>query len=152
MIRRVLTIGGLASVGLMLLIQFVPYGRAHNNPHVTQAARFTDLGGEQLMRQSCGDCHTNLTSWRWYSNIAPASWLVTNDVDGGRSNLNFSEWNKPQPELREVLEIIDGGEMPPLQYTLIHPGAKLSDSEKRLLRAALTTLYASDSPPIKRGD
>lgn len=149
--RRVAKIGGLAAIAAFVLIQLVPYGRAHDNPSETRAVRFATADGRQLMIGSCGDCHTNLTTWRWYSNIAPVSWLVAKDVDGGRSELNFSEWDKPQPELSELLETIDDGGMPPLQYTLPHPSAKLSDNEKLRLKAALTELYKRDPPRIELG-
>jgi hypothetical protein len=26
------------------------------------------------------DCHSNLTKWPWYSNVAPISWLVQKDA------------------------------------------------------------------------
>ena len=138
-----------AAIAALLLIQLVPYGRAHDNPPVSQAAKFPTPGGEQLMTQHCGDCHSNLTDWRWYSNIAPASWLVTNDVNGGREHLNFSEWNKPQPPLDEVLHAIEGGDMPPLKYTLPHPNARLDAQSKKRLIAAITALYAKDPPTIR---
>lgn len=150
MVRKVLTYGTLVVVGGLLLIQLVPYGRAHDNPPVTQAAQLSPQG-QQIVDTSCADCHSNLTDWRWYSNVAPASWLVTNDVDEGRSILNFSEWNTPQPPLEELLEVVSEGEMPPLKYTLPHPSAKLSDSEKQQLRRAFTELYATDPPPIRPG-
>jgi len=141
-----LIIGGVA---VFLLIQLVPYGRAHDNPPVTEAAKFPTHQGEDLMRQSCGDCHTNLTDWRWYSNIAPASWLVTSDVNGGREHLNFSEWNKPQPPLHELIHRIQSGDMPPLKYTIPHPKAKLSSAEKKQLILDLTALYKVDPPKIR---
>lgn len=149
--KRIVKFVLLGAVALFLLIQLVPYGRAHDNPPVTQAAKFPTPQGQQLMTQSCGDCHSNLTTWRWYSNIAPASWLVTQDVNGGRENLNFSEWNKPQPAVDELIEQIQGGGMPPLKYTLPHPSAKLSSTEKQALIADLKALYKKDPPPIKPG-
>lgn len=148
--NRKVKLGGLAAMALFVLIQLVPYGRAHNNPPETQPVKFATADARQLMTRSCGDCHTNLTNWRWYSNIAPISWLVTKDIDGGRSNLNFSEWDKPQTELSDLLEKVDGG-MPPIQYTLPHPSAKLSDNEKLRLKTALTELYKRDPPTIKKG-
>lgn len=57
------------------------------------------------------------------------------------------EWNKPQPDLGEIAGVIESGEMPPLQYTLIHRSARLSSSEKKKLVAAITHLYATDPPP-----
>ena len=149
--KKWLKLGLIVGAGLFLLIQLVPYGRAHDNPPVTQAAKFPTQQSQDLMKQSCGDCHSNQTDWRWYSNVAPASWLVTQDVNGGRENLNFSEWDKPQPELNELIEQIQSGGMPPLKYTLPHPSAKLSDTEKKQLIAALKALYATDPPTIKAG-
>jgi hypothetical protein len=146
-VRRVLGFVLLGGAGLLLLIQLVPYGRDHNNPPVTRAALWGNPQGEQLAKQSCYDCHSNITQWRWYSNIAPMSWLIQHDVDEGRGALNFSEWNRGQPQLGELLEQVSGGEMPPTQYTLVHPSANLSSGEKRQLAAALTQLYAKDPPP-----
>jgi mono/diheme cytochrome c family protein len=150
MAKRVLKVGVPAALAFFLLIQLVPYGHSHTNPPVTQAAKFPPGPAEQLMRTSCGDCHTNLTKWRWYSNVAPISWLVAKDVSGGRKHLNFSEWNKPQSDLSRLLDTIDSGSMPPLQYTLPRPSSKLSAAEKQTLKAALKQLYASDPPQIRQ--
>lgn len=141
----------LAGLGLLLLIQLIPYGRAHSNPRVTRAARWPSRQGEQIAEQSCYDCHSNLTKWRWYSNVAPASWLVQHDVEDGRAALNFSEWDKGQPDLGEIAEKVSSGEMPPLKYTLPHPSAKLSSAEKTKLVTALTQLYGADPPPLGGG-
>src|SRR3954452_19145924 len=89
---------------LFLLIQAVPYGHAHHNPPVSQAARFDSAPAQQLAREACYACHSNVTKWPLDSYVAPASWLVQSDVDGGRSALNFSEWDKPQPSADEVTE------------------------------------------------
>jgi hypothetical protein len=137
----------LAAVGLFLLSQVVPYGHAHSNPPVTRAARWPAGPGEQIAEQSCYDCHSNLTTWRWYSNVAPASWLVEHDVEEGRGALDFSEWDRGQPDLGDLTEKVSSGEMPPLKYTLLHPSAKLSSDEKAKLVTALTRLYAADPPP-----
>ena len=145
--RRLIKLGLIGGVALFVLIQIVPYGRDHGNPPVTQAAAWPAGPGEQLAVQSCYDCHSNLTKWRWYSNIAPVSWLVQHDVEDGRGALNFSEWNKGQPGLGDLVEKISSGEMPPTQYTLIHPSASLSSSEEAQLVAALTKLYQRDPPP-----
>lgn len=141
-----LRLGVLGVFALFLVIQLVPYGRAHNNPPVTKAAAWGGAPGEQVAEQSCMDCHSNLTKWRWYSDIAPASWLIQNDVDGGRNRLNFSEWDRSQPMLSEVVDQVSSGGMPPLQYTLAHPSTKLSGSEKQQLINGLTHLYTKDPP------
>ncbi len=145
--RRWLKFIGLGLVALFVLIQAVPYGRDHSNPPVTLAAQWPPGQGEVLAEQSCYDCHSNLTEWRWYSNIAPVSWLIQNDVDEGRSTLNFSEWDRGQPDLGEMVEQVSSGEMPPTKYTLIHSNASLDSEAKKQLVAALTRLYATDPPP-----
>ena len=57
-----------------------------------------------------------------------------------------SEWDRPQPDVGELAGVIQEGEMPPLQYRLLHPGSRLSDSEKADLIAGLTRTYRSDPP------
>jgi hypothetical protein len=141
-----LRISLLVLLAAFLLIQLVPYGHDHSNPPVTQAAAFDSPRTEQLATDACGDCHSNLTTWPFESNIAPTSWLIQRDVDEGRGILNFSEWDRSQPETGEVGEVIQEGAMPPLQYKLHHPGARLSDSGKADLVAGLTRTYEQDPP------
>lgn len=136
----------LGALALLLLIQLVPYGRDHADPPVTQAAQWPSGSAQDIFQSSCGDCHSNMTIWRWYSNIAPASWLVQNDVNGGRARFNISEWDQIQPDLSEVQDQVTSGGMPPLQYTLAHPSKKLSADEKQQLVDGLTKLYAADPP------
>ena len=138
---------GLGGLVLFLAVQLVPYGRAHSNPPVTRAAKWPPGPGRQIAEAGCYDCHSNLTDWHWYSNVAPVSWLVQHDVEDGRGALDFSEWDKPQPAAGELTEKVASGEMPPLQYTLVHRSAKLSAGEKKQLVAAITGLYATDPPP-----
>jgi len=132
----------------MVAVQFVPYGRDHSNPPVTQAAAFAPGPGLELARGACFDCHSNETAWPWYTNIAPGSWLVQRDVDEGRATLNFSEWDRPQPEVDELLEVVREGGMPPTSYSLIHPSARLSDAERATLLDAMRQMLR-ESPPIQ---
>ena len=149
--RRGLRVAALAIVAGALLIQLVPYGHAHPNPPVTRAAKWPSGPGQQIAEAGCYDCHSNLTKWRWYSNVAPASWLVEHDVEDGRAILDFSEWDKPQPGAGELVEKVESGEMPPLQYKLAHSAARLSAQQKKQLAVAITRLYATDPPPAGGG-
>ena len=129
---------GIAVVAF-LLIQLVPYGRSsHSNPPATSPFQWTDPQAEAIAKTSCYDCHSNETKWWWATQIAPFSWLIQRDVDGGRAHLNFSEYDG-LPPVEEFRRVVEGGEMPPIQYTLIHSDAKLSDAEKQTLIAG----YAS---------
>jgi hypothetical protein len=134
---------GLA-IGGLLLIQLVPYGRNHNNPPVLSEPNWDSPDTRALAKTACFDCHSNETDWnRWYTKVAPASWLVQHDVDEGRRVVNFSEWNqngKPR-ELGELIEATQEGFMPPKQYLILHPEAKLTqDQINQLVNGFRTTL------------
>lgn len=130
----------LGLAGLLVLIQLVPYGHDHTNPSRGQPVSWNSARTEQLMRGACMDCHSNQTEWPWYSNVAPVSWLVQRDVDEGRDRLNLST---DAPEVQEMIDAIEGGEMPPWQYKPTHPGARLSDSEKRELVRGLQATFGT---------
>ena len=92
--KTLLWVIGIAVV-VFILIQFVPYGRSsHTNPPASNPFKWTDPQAEAIAKKSCYDCHSNETKWWWATNIAPFSWLVQRDVDGGRARLNFSEWTR----------------------------------------------------------
>ena len=140
----------LGLVGLFLVAQAVPYGRSHSNPAVTKEPAWDSPATRTLAMAACGDCHSNLTKWPWYSNVAPESWLIQRDVDEGRSTLNFSEWDTPQGvDVGEIAEAVHGG-MPPWYYTLLHSKSKLSKAEKEQLIAGLQKTFAA-SPPVPGG-
>lgn len=121
----------LGTAALLAVIQLVPYGRNHTNPAVTGEPAWDSPATRDLVKHACFDCHSNETVWPWYSNIAPVSWLVQRDVDEGREKLNFSEWDKGEAreEADEAVEVVKEGEMPPFQYLINHPEARLSADE-----------------------
>jgi hypothetical protein len=149
--RRTLLLAVGILAGAFVLLQLVPYGHAHGAPPTTKRARLPGAAG-RIAASACMDCHSNATRWPWYTNVAPASLLVVNDVKGGRNHLNLSRWDRPQPELEAVVEAIDRGGMPPVQYKLIHGDARLSAAERRTLIAGFRALYANDPPPAGGGD
>ncbi|MCG3157387.1 MAG: hypothetical protein DKINENOH_04019 [bacterium] len=128
---------GIVLLGIFVLMQFVPYGRNHTNPPVRQEPVWDSPQTAALARRACFDCHSNQTQWPWYSNIAPASWLVQNDVEEGRRKLNFSEWDLPQKEADEAAEQVQKGKMPPWFYLPLHAQARLSQVEKQALMGGL---------------
>ena|SRR6187401_2819625 len=95
---------------------------------------------DAILRRACYDCHSNQTVWPWYSHIAPVSWLLANDVEEGRRELNFSTWStydatKRAKKLTETAKEVGEGEMPPWYYVLVHSDAKLADTDRETLRA-----------------
>ena len=136
--RTLLLWSGLGLLVLLLAIQLVPYGRDHGTPAGGRPIAWDSPRTEQLMTEACLDCHSNLTRWPWYSNVAPVSWLVQADVDGGRSELNLSTGDV---ELEEMIETIREGSMPPWQYKPTHPGARLSEQERLDLISGLEATF-----------
>jgi len=122
-------------VGVILLglIQLVPFGHDHTNPPTVSEPNWNSPEIRQMVKEHCFQCHSNETQWPWYSNIAPASWLISYDVVEGRSKFNFSDWSANPGELDEMVSTINEGEMPPIQYWLIHPNSKLNDQQKQAL-------------------
>lgn len=127
-----------------VLIQLVPFGHDHTNPAPSKEPLWDSEGTKDLVRRACFDCHSDQTTWPWYSHVAPVSWLVQNDVNGGRRHLNFSEWDKPQRHAKDIGEMVKSGDMPPWFYLPMHPRAKLTEAEKQaLIEGAAKSVGAS---------
>lgn len=91
-----------------------------------------------ILKTSCYDCHSNQTSFPWYSKVAPASWLLAKDIREGREDMNFSEWGSYSKRrqirnLRKIKEEVTSGAMPLKNYLIIHRRAKLSPEQKTTL-------------------
>ena len=134
----------LAIVALILVLQLVPYGRNHTNPPVRQEPPWDSPRTRELTVRTCFACHSNETDWPWYSNVAPASWLIQHDVDEGRSVVNYSEWDRPQPEAPESAEAFIEGSMPPWYYEPLHPEARLTPVERDELIQGLTATFGRE--------
>ena len=142
-IPRVVKIGVVTLGAAGLLIQAVPYGRDHSNPPVRAEPEWPDKATRALVVAACFDCHSNQTKWPWYSHVAPMSWLVTRDVEDGREALNFSEWDR-RPADDDAHDRVEDGSMPPSQYKLMHPDAKLSAVERERIIEFLEGVEAEE--------
>lgn len=122
-------------------IQFVHPHRA--NPPASPAASLLAKAPPNiraLLVRSCADCHSNETRWPWYSHVAPASWLVAQDVEHGRDRLNFSEWTSYLSDdqdkfLGAMCKLTQRGRMPLPPYLWIHRDAKLTPADVTALCA-----------------
>lgn len=99
----------------------------------------------KLIVSSCYDCHSNRTEYPWYSHVQPIGWLLQYHIDNGKSELNFSEYGhysdrRKRMKLESSINQIEDGEMPLFSYTILHPEAKLSNADKRMLIDYLTNL------------
>ena len=132
-----LSVFALIFVGLVG-IQFKTVNR--ENPAVAAEAEFSGPPEvEAVLRKACYDCHSNETKWPIYSFVAPMSWVVAEDVEKGRRELNFSEWNdmplgRQFAKEEQIWDEVESGEMPLRKYQLLHPGARLTEEDKAVLR------------------
>lgn len=129
-------------------IQFVPTAR--NQQDYIPTTDFTKvyvvpatIG--KLLQNSCYNCHSNNTEYPWYHKVQPAAWYLDQHVADGKEELNLSEWGsyssrRQRSKLRSMSSQIEDGEMPLDSYTLLHPSAKLSATERKQLISWLDSL------------
>ena len=93
---------------------------------------------QSVLKNACYDCHSNNTSYPWYSNIQPGGWWLASHIKEGKSELNFSEFGdyssrRQRSKLNSIAKTIEDGTMPFPSYTLIHSEARLTKEEKTLI-------------------
>ncbi len=129
---------------LFIIAQFVPrtvfpISNPGIDPARTVEARLqVPQDVDQTLKRACFDCHSNQTNWRWYSKVAPFSWLMSDDVSEGRRELNFSDWarfdaRRENIKLAKVCQEVKEGDMPLWYYKPLHPEAKLSDADRQMI-------------------
>jgi hypothetical protein len=128
LMQKVLLGIGVVVVGIQLIRP------SQTNPPVTGEIK-APPEVSSLLKRACYDCHSNETKWPWYSQVAPVMWLVTRDVNEGRKELNFSQWEGYEParklkKLEKVVNEVEEGEMPMEIYLPMHPEAKLTKEEQ----------------------
>jgi hypothetical protein len=131
----------LVFVVLLAGIQFIRPARTNPpiDPSRTIEAR-TQMPPEvgAIFDMSCSDCHSYRTNWPWYSQVAPVSWFIWNDVRQGRAALNLSDWAQydsrtASKKLAGIAKLVSAGKMPLWQYQEMHPMARLSPADVKLL-------------------
>ncbi len=139
--KKILTISVIGLLLIGLAIQFIPYGHDHTNPPVNAEPEWHNPETRASAQRACFDCHSNETRWPWYSKIAPVSWLVTHDVEEGRMHINFSDWNRTEEQhADEFQKVFAENSMPPAQYLILHPEARLSQQDRQILIDGLTNI------------
>ncbi|MCB0186228.1 MAG: heme-binding domain-containing protein, partial [Caldilineaceae bacterium] len=79
--HRRLRIGGvIVLIAAIVGIQLLPAGVRRDNPPVVQEPPWDSPETRALAVRACFDCHSNETTWPWYSYIAPMSWMILQDV------------------------------------------------------------------------
>ena len=87
-----------------------------------------------ILQKSCYQCHSTGGSAPWYAAVSP-TYLAANSA---RGVLNFSDWQtydaqKRSEALKNIEASVNGGSMPPGDYTALDHTARLSDDDKQAL-------------------
>lgn len=93
---------------------------------------------QDLLRNACYDCHSDRTTYPWYSYITPVNFWMQHHIDEGRAEFDMSSWGRRRDKwqrhkAKESVEMLEEGEMPLPSYTWVHPQARLSDAERNAL-------------------
>jgi cytochrome c551/c552 len=143
-LRKDAKIGALVLVAALIASQAIRITKS-NPPVQADVSAAPEIS--VLLHRACYNCHSNETTWPWYSDIAPVSWLVGSDVSEGRQVLNFSDWgtyslDTKAKKLKKIAEEVVEGGMPPWYYKIAHPEARLSQSERDRIRNWSTSQLA----------
>lgn len=130
-------------LGILIVIILIQFIRPEKNvsPEVVNdisTVMNVPKNVQEIIKTSCGDCHSNNTKYPWYSEIAPVSWYLASHVNDGKKHLNFSEWaayNKNQKEhiIKDLKKELKSKEMPLNSYLWIHKEAIVSPEQYKIL-------------------
>ncbi len=134
--KRIYIIG----IVLALAVLSVIASGAKTNPTVESDISWDSAQTKELFYKACADCHSNQTKWPWYTNVAPVSWFVIHNVNEGREKFNISVQHIGETD--DLTESIAENKMPPQDYLLLHPNAKLSSQEKQTLIDGLAKTFS----------
>ena len=99
---------------------------------------------DALLRRACFDCHSSAAPRPLYARFPIANLIIGHHIREGREELNFSTWQQMSAKarrhaLKESLETLDEGEMPPWDYALFNGEKTLSATEVQRLRRDIAT-------------
>jgi hypothetical protein len=129
MTRRIATVIGILVIGAVVLMQLHPAkaDRRSVDSSATLDARFHPSPQIQnMLHQSCYNCHSEQGETPWYAHTWPASSLIEKDIRQGRARLDFSEWDRLSPEMSRI-RLLDAcrmmreSKMPVWYYRPMHP-------------------------------
>jgi hypothetical protein len=132
---------GLAILLFLVISQFFKIDKVNHDVHSDQDFLSITNPTEKvatMIKNQCYDCHSNESTYPWYSDYAPLSWWVKSNVNGAREKINFSTWGLLPEKKRigftqEIVEALEEGEMPVAIYVWGHEKAQFSDEDNKAL-------------------
>ena len=133
-----------ATLGLLvgfIAAQFIPSprnGGAAEGPASIVVTQAVPADVRNILSRACYDCHSNITHYPWYAAVQPVGWWLNRHVAEGKTKLNFSEFaaydaKRAVRKLQHVADEVTERGMPLKSYLLLHPEAKLSETDSALV-------------------
>lgn len=129
-------------IPLFLLVVFVVaqfFGPERNSGEVSSIEAFIAETNppenvKVILKETCFDCHSDVTRYPWYFNITPVNYWIADHIEHGKSELNFSKWGeyslkRKKHKFKEIWEEVEKKKMPLDSYTWTHDEANLSQQE-----------------------
>lgn len=131
---------GTLFIGLIVIQFFKPVKNISKEDYPSNITTHyeTSPSVQYILTNACYDCHSNNSSYPWYSKVQPFAWFLANHINNGKKKLNFDEFydyplKKQDHKLEELTEVIRENEMPLKSYTILHEEARLTENQKQLL-------------------
>ena len=147
-----------ALVGLVVLLLAVQFYRPARNtsaaagPNDITAKHAVPAKVQDALQRACYDCHSNNTHYPWYAEVQPVRWWLDSHITDGKRHLNFSEYGtytakRATKKAEEIADEVEHHEMPLKSYTWMHPEARLTPDEIKLVTAWAEKLRDEITPP-----
>jgi hypothetical protein len=137
------------ALAVIIIVVSAQFFRPAKNNSNDQARHFSTLyplpdSVESILKVACYDCHSNNTRYPWYAEIQPVGWWLNDHIQGGKRDLNFSEFasyriRRQYRKLQQIHDLVKANEMPLPAYTVIHKDAILTEGQKAILVAWVTS-------------
>ncbi len=127
----------IALLVLFVIAQF--FGPEKNQGELTSIDPFLEETNppekvQMILKESCYDCHSDVTRYPWYNNITPVNYWLAEHINDGKKHFNVSNWvgnstKRKDKKMDEVIEMVEKKYMPIESYLFVHTEAKLSDDQ-----------------------
>jgi len=89
-----------------------------------------------ILKTNCYDCHSGVTEYPWYAEVAPISFWIEDHLVEGKEHFDVAAWDgyslkKKDHKLDELIEEVEEGKMPLDEYTWLH--GNITQEQKEVL-------------------
>lgn len=127
-----------------IALQFIrPNFKESESPRKPLILDGVPLAVNNILENSCFNCHSSNPKLAWYDKITPVNFLVNSHIEKASAVLNFSNWNKlPDAKRKGVLYYslnkIMAKEMPLPSYSMVHPSSRVTEQQMEIIKNYLS--------------